>query len=117
MRIRSSVAKKRYFCIFSGGGGRGPGSLSRPFLIHACYLEFLSLKEDCTGSCQNDTLLEVICDDSNVVCLFVWCFTTHQPLWVISARQYLTKHDVDGKSKNLEDKNNKMMMMSLYNDN
>ena len=35
------------------------------------------------------------------VCLFVWFFTTHQPLWVISVRRYLTKHDEDGKSKNL----------------
>ena len=32
-------------------------------------------------------------------CLFVWCLTMHQPLWVISVRQYETKHDVDGKSK------------------
>ena len=23
-----------------------------------------------------------------IVCLFVWCLTTHQPLWVISVRQY-----------------------------
>ena len=22
------------------------------------------------------------------VCLFVWCLTTHQPLWVISVRRY-----------------------------
>ena len=29
-----------------------------------------------------------------LVCLFVWCLTTHQPLWVISVR-----HDGDGKSK------------------
>ena len=35
------------------------------------------------------------------VCLFVWCLTTHQPLWVISVRRYLTKHDLDRKSKNL----------------
>ena len=35
------------------------------------------------------------------VCLLVWCLTTHQPLWVISVRRYYTKHDVDGKSKNL----------------
>ena len=33
--------------------------------------------------------------------LFVWCLTTHQPLWVISVRRYETKHDVGGKSKNL----------------
>ena len=51
------------------------------------------------------------------VCLFVWCLTTHQPLWVISVRRYLTKHDVDGKTKNLYDKIKGMMMMSLYNDN
>ena len=50
------------------------------------------------------------------VCLFVWCLTTHQPLWVISVRRYLTKHDEDGESKNLWDKI-KGMMMSLYNGN
>ena len=22
------------------------------------------------------------------ICLFVWCLTTHQPLWVISVRRY-----------------------------
>ena len=46
---------------------------------------------------------------------FVWCLTTHQPLRVISVR-LLTKHDVDGKSKNLKDKIKGMMVMSLYND-
>ena len=25
---------------------------------------------------------------SVIVCLFVWCLTTHQPLWVISIRRY-----------------------------
>ena len=35
------------------------------------------------------------------VCLFVWFLTMHQPLWVISVRRYQTKHDEDGKSKNL----------------
>ena len=25
---------------------------------------------------------------SMFVCLFVWCLTTHQPLWVISVRRY-----------------------------
>ena len=24
----------------------------------------------------------------NMDCLFVWCLTTHQPLWVISVRRY-----------------------------
>ena len=33
--------------------------------------------------------------------LFVWFLTTHQPLWVISVRRYLTKHVEDRKSKNL----------------
>ena len=47
--------------------------------------------------------------------MFVCCLTTHQPLWVISVRRYSTKHDVDGKSKNLYDKIKGMMMMSLYN--
>ena len=27
--------------------------------------------------------------------LFVWCLTTHQPLWVISVRRYQIKHDLD----------------------
>ena len=25
---------------------------------------------------------------SVIVCLFVWCLTTHQPLWVISVKRY-----------------------------
>ena len=34
-------------------------------------------------------LLAFIFEQSSyIVCLFVWCFTTHQPLWVISVRQY-----------------------------
>ena len=44
-------------------------------------------------------------DDRHLfVCLFVWCLTTHQSLWVIGVRRYLTKHDVDGKSKNVINK-------------
>ena len=50
-------------------------------------------------------------------CLFVWCLTMHQPLWVISVRRYLTKHDVDGKNKKLYDKIKGIIMKSLYNDN
>ena len=42
--------------------------------------------------------------------LFVWCLMTHQPLWVISIRRYLTIHDLDGKSKLVI---NKMMIMSM----
>ena len=26
--------------------------------------------------------------DCLFVCLFVWCLTTHQPLWVISVKRY-----------------------------
>ena len=34
-----------------------------------------------------------------LICLSVWCLTTHQLLWVISVRWYQIKHDLDGKVK------------------
>ena len=43
---------------------------------------------------EKDKLRQVfyICDNffvsDSFVCLFVWCLTTHQPLWVISVRRY-----------------------------
>ena len=55
-----------------------------------------------TGSCYNELVVAFFSTCGGlIVCLFVWFLTTHQPLWVISVRRYQTKHDEDGKSKNL----------------
>ena len=57
-------------------------------------------KEDSKVGCavisDNHSNMQRIPNDSSVftaevkaiVCLFVWCLTTHQPLWVISVRRY-----------------------------
>ena len=57
---------------------------------------YLRLKFDADAICLEKSsvgkgifkCLRGVFDAAQIVCLFVWCLTTHQPLWVISVKRY-----------------------------
>ena len=56
--------------------------------IFTAEAKAIDLALDFISTCDPNNKFIIFSDSLSVFCLFVWCLTTHQPLWVISVRRY-----------------------------